>query len=88
MNLYNIDIKIYGTAYIKANSEEEALTIVKSFNMDGIKLREDLDAEIPISGQGFDDPDLPEFSLSPAMTIYGPDDGVEPDLIEEDIPDA
>jgi hypothetical protein len=86
-NLYSIDIKIYGTAYIKADSEEKALEIAKSLHMDGIELREDRDAEIPITGQRFDDPDLPELSLSPAMTLYGPDEDVTPDLVESGIED-
>jgi len=84
-NLYSIDIKLYATAYIKADTEKEALKIARSLKMDGIELREDHDAEMPISGQQFDDPDLPDISLSPAMTIYGPDRGARPDLVESNL---
>lgn len=79
-NLYSIDIKVVATAYIKADSEEEALEKVKGLHLDGIEVSGDI-----ISERQFDDPDLPEISLSPAMTLYEPiDDHAELIDIPED----
>lgn len=38
---------------------------------DGLEVS-DAGSDVTISGARFDDPDLPEVSLSPAMTLYGP----------------
>ncbi|TIW53855.1 MAG: hypothetical protein E5V54_24140 [Mesorhizobium sp.] len=87
MNLYSIELKICATAYIKAGNADEALTMAKDLVGDGIELREDEYAELPISGKRYDDEDLPDVSLSPAMTIdslWDPEGGVE--LAEEDVP--
>ncbi|TPJ51772.1 MULTISPECIES: hypothetical protein [unclassified Mesorhizobium] len=89
MNLYSIELKIAATAYIKAVDEEQALAAAMDMVGNGIELSEDLCAGIPITGRRFDDEDLPEVSLSPAMTIdslWSPD--TTPDLAEEDVPDA
>lgn len=69
MKLYSVDIPITATAYIKANSAEEALKRASSLALLGIEFPEDLEREVPISGRMYDDPNLPEISLSPAMTI-------------------
>lgn len=92
MNLYSIDIKICATAYIKAESEEEAMKIAKEQLADtGMELPDNLDwLELPITGKEFDSPDLPDVSLSPAMTLYGPWRGDEQpvEMVEEDLPEA
>lgn len=55
---------LHATAYIRAESEAEAVAGVRaayqgeSFEFDGAE----------ISGRPFDDPALPLYSLSPAMT--------------------
>lgn len=87
MNLYTIELKICATAYIKAGNADEALTMAKDLVGDGIELTPDEYAELPISGKRFDDEDLPEISLSPAMTIdslWNPEGDVT--LSEEDLP--
>ncbi|TGT64038.1 MULTISPECIES: hypothetical protein [unclassified Mesorhizobium] len=87
MNLYSIELKICATAYIKAETEEAALAKAKELVGDGIELREDEYAELPISGKRYDDEDLPDVSLSPAMTIDSLwSENVE--LAEEDEPNA
>jgi hypothetical protein len=65
-------VKIAATAYIKARSAAEALRIAKEMKYDALELREDMHQEVPITGRRYDDPDLPDISLSPAMTIHGP----------------
>lgn len=73
-NVYRIDVKICATAYIRANSEEEALAKVKQREMSTLLAPEgpfDTDDEIEISEREYGDPNLPEFSLSPAMTFHG-----------------
>jgi hypothetical protein len=91
MNVYSIDIKICATAYIKAKSEEEALEFAKrEFHSDcGMELPDDLHwLEVPITGMSYDHPDLPDVSLSPAMSFHGPFDGDKAiiELVEEDVP--
>jgi hypothetical protein len=85
MNLYSINVRIYATAYIKADSEREARRIARELKGDVLQLREDEDAELPISDRQYDDPDLPDVSLSPAMTIHGIDRGEPIELSEENI---
>jgi hypothetical protein len=87
MNLYQVELKICGTAYIKAESEKEAMEIAKKLNMDCLELTPQ-DGEVPISGLDFKNPSLPGVSLSPAMTIHGPwDEKTTADLAEADIDD-
>jgi len=79
MSVFQIDVPIWATAYIRAENAEEA--------------REKLDAWIKsdgwfdnikdaISEDRFDDPDLNEISLSPAMTINAPETGEMPMLAD------
>jgi hypothetical protein len=64
--IYRMDVKIIGTAYVRADSPEEARTkIDEQLIGEWIEVAGD---EL-ISGFRFDDPALPEVSLSPAMTI-------------------
>ena len=82
MKLYSIDVKIYGTAYIKADSPEHALEIAENLKNECIYTDTSFEG-VEISGAKFDDPDLPEVSLSPAMTIHGPDPDAKPELQTE-----
>lgn len=80
--VYRIDVKIAGTAYVKAASADEALVKVRALANKGFEFEAYDDT---ISDREFDDPELPEISLSPAMTIYGPfDDDAVPELVVED----
>lgn len=68
MTIYSIDLKVAATAYIRANSKEEAIQAIK----DEIgKYGTDL-IDFETSERKFDDPELPDISLSPAMTVWGP----------------
>ena len=76
--LYRVDVQIYATAYIKASSAAEARTIAKNLKDETLEVV-CMDGDLPISGRRYDDPLLPDVSLSPAMTVVGPasDDMVE-----------
>lgn len=84
--LFSIDVKIYGTAYIQADTAEEALEKIKAFNHTGIQFsdrRQDIgefaDRELIMTGECYS-PDMPEISLSPVMTIHGPDEDAVAEL--------
>lgn len=68
MNIYSVDVQVCATAYVLANSEEEALGLIQRLRNQTLELEEDGDL---ISGAPFDDPNFPDLSLSPAMTIHG-----------------
>lgn len=77
MKLYQVEMKLCATAYIKASSKQEALAKAQALK-DLSPTILDHYADVPVSGLDFDNPDLPEISLSPAMCIHGPwDDHVE-----------
>lgn len=70
--VYSVEVLICATAYISAESPEEAARIATE------NFREHEDAstsdrsffgDVPVSGATFDD--LPDVSLSPAMTFLG-----------------
>lgn len=84
MNLYSIDIKIYATAYIKAKTANEALVIAKNLKDWDLELEEDRDADLQICSLPFADPELPGISLSPFLTIHGPNEGDKPELVHAD----
>lgn len=67
MKVYRIEMQVCATAYIKASSEDRALA--KAKKLADTELMVD---GLMISSAQFDNPDLPEVSLSPAMTIHGP----------------
>lgn len=72
MKLYSINVKICATAYIKAETEEDALAILNENVGDGTTMNfgED-DIRGVIDGSRFST-DMEDFSLSPAITYYGP----------------
>lgn len=78
MNTYSIDVKLYGTAYIKADSAEEALKLAQELTHTDLEVLCDRD-DLVIDG------DLPEgvnVSLCPMFTIHGPDAGDMPQEVE------
>jgi len=77
MNLYSIDVRVYATAYIRAGSEEAALAIAKGLKDSALELNEQWGGDMVITGLTFDNPDLPDVSLSPSMTIIGPADDAQ-----------
>lgn len=72
MKLYSVDVKIYATAYIMADTEDEAREISKDMKYDCLEV-EGLNGDIEISGKDFASLE-DSVSLSPAMTVHGPDD--------------
>lgn len=82
MKNFQIDVKIAGTVYVKAETEEEALLLINkhfpSGNLQFLEVAEDRGApnndpdNIYVSGLPFDHPELPIISISPVMTIHGP----------------
>lgn len=79
--VYSVDIKIVGTLYVKAGSAQEALVIADRLRQESIELPDGWfgSSELQVSGKMLDDPDLPDVSLSPALSIHGPEEGVVPE---------
>lgn len=89
MNVYSVEIRLCATAYIKATSPGAA--VVKAIAEYGTPALSGKGVEVgtsdDVSDLAFHDPDLPEVSLSPAMTAYGLWDAADkPELQEEDVP--
>lgn len=85
MKLYTLDMQICATAYIKADSPEEALTKANQWLADAQLEVAGVDGDTIINGLRLDDPELPEVSISPAMTILGPFEGDIPEETDERI---
>jgi hypothetical protein len=79
--IYRVDVQIAGTAYVKADSVEDALNKIATLNGSALEVAEQ-DGELAICGRRFNDARLPELSLSPAMTIYGVWPGDKPSEVE------
>jgi hypothetical protein len=73
MTVYSIGVIIHATMYIKAENPEEAYAKARDMRDTVLELAEDDTTSPPISGKKYDDPDLPEISLSPAMTVADPE---------------
>lgn len=71
--IYSITLLVAATAYIRADTEAEAIEIARGMEQDGLEVR-DAGGDIEISGLQYDDPDLPDVSFSPAMTVQKLDD--------------
>jgi hypothetical protein len=85
LNVWSIDVKIYGTAYIKAETAEEALKIAQALKGEAIQFsdrRQQVSEDIFVTGERYTK-DLPPVSLSPVMELHGPDEGVVPNLSDE-----
>lgn len=87
--LFSLDVRIYGTAYIKADTPEQALEKAAELKWKGIQfsdrrqeISEFADFEIVMTGERYG-PDLPEITLSPVMTIHGADEGDEPEFVQK-----
>jgi hypothetical protein len=80
--LYSIGVTIYATAYVRAESEDEALETAKRFEGDFLELK-----GYPIDGRAYEtviEGDM-DVTLSPGMTV-GPVDseGVEECVYDPD----
>jgi hypothetical protein len=82
MPIYSIAVTIYGTVYIRADNPQDAF--VKAASLENALLEvSDAGSEVTISGAKLTDPALPAISLSPAMTVIGPEKGDKPELMED-----
>lgn len=79
LRLYRVEMTIAATAYIKAGTPAQAAEKARSLRGRALDV-DDNESEVAISGQPYStfdlgeivlNPDLPEVSLSPAMTIIG-----------------
>ena len=88
MDVYSIDLKLAASLFVKANSATEAYDKIRTWvaHHEGIELTPD--GEL-ISERPFDDPALPECSLSPAVTCHGVWDDFEegPRLEQTGVPE-
>jgi hypothetical protein len=84
MKLYRQDVRICGMVYVKAKSQAEAISKVKALAGKGIDTENSADADVPVSGARYNDPGLPEISLSPAMTLKGIEPGCGIEIVEGD----
>lgn len=80
MKLFSIDIRMIATAYVAAASEEEARKIVADSLTDTggdlpVSDYSDTGGDVTVSGYSYGHPKLYEYgwSLSPAVTIVGPE---------------
>lgn len=83
MAIWRVDVRLYASAYIRAKTAEEAMLIARAMKDSGPGI-DGSSGEIEICGLRYEDPDLPDVSLSPEMTIYGPDDGEIVELAHEE----
>jgi hypothetical protein len=82
MPIYSIAVTVIATAYVRAASPKEAKE--KAMTLENTVLEvEDGGSEVTISSLKLTDPALPEISLSPAMTVIGPDKIDAPELLED-----
>lgn len=78
MKLFSLDIKVVATAYVRAESEEEAIALVREHLVDGelqfSSRYQPMGEGICIDGSSYEQTMQNEeaIALSPAMTISGP----------------
>ncbi|WP_294533403.1 hypothetical protein [uncultured Rhodoblastus sp.] len=64
--LYRADMRLYATVYVRAPNKTAARRVAREFANHVFEFSGD-----HVSNRDLDDPDLPEISLSPAMTGNG-----------------
>lgn len=67
--LYRADVMVCATAYVRADSAEQARELIEAHNGSYVSADPSDPADIPVSILPFGSTELPEFSLSPAMTF-------------------
>jgi hypothetical protein len=77
MKIFSVDVLICATAYIKADTEEEARAKLAALKGDGMDLSTDShpDFDLAICGiscEQMGNDDVADVTLSPAMTLHGP----------------
>jgi hypothetical protein len=84
--LFSVEVAIIATAYIVADSDEAGPKIADSLGDEALEFSSrsqdiGVDQDIAITGETYS-ADMPEISLSPAMTLVGPQ-GRKVDFQEE-----
>jgi hypothetical protein len=69
MPIYSKELWICATAYIRADNEQQAEEKLRTLHLATLEVAEQ-DGGVCVSGAPYDDPELPELSLSPAMSVY------------------
>jgi len=72
MTVYSLDVVIHATLYVKAedrNDLSRKINSLSSPDLIELHLMEQDAGGMEICGKRYNDPDLPEVSLSPAMTL-------------------
>ena len=72
MPIYRVEVRVEATAYVRADSAEQAQAGMLALDGETFELsRRDvqLTDQLWVSGRQYDDPELPVISLSPAMTL-------------------
>jgi hypothetical protein len=80
--IYSIDVQVWATAYIRADTPEEAMEIARGLKDDELTVDGAFDSGV-VTGEGFSR-DMFDISLSPVMTIAGPSGDSEPDEVHDD----
>jgi hypothetical protein len=81
--VYRIDVNIAGTAYVKATDAKSALAKAKVLAGSALEVAVGRVGDVDVSDVAILDakakpnPDLPEVSLSPMMTVLSVDDQAE-----------
>lgn len=87
MNVFSIQVPIHATLYVRAETESAALHLARQACLDAaLEISTRSTGDIEISGLQYADPDLPDVSFSPAMTVGEVPDQV-PELVEEGVID-
>ncbi len=81
MPIFRIDTVVYASLYVRADDAPQAARHAKVLANRLLVVRDAGGSEVPISACRFDDPALPDISLAPAMTVIGPGDNDEPELM-------
>jgi hypothetical protein len=69
--LYSIDVQVWATAYIRADSEEKALEMAKAMKGDALVVEDDGDGLFTgrYFADLFHDDDVVDLTFSPCMTV-------------------
>lgn len=70
--VFSVDIMVCMTVYVTAETEEDACKQVQAFHGEGGELRKDEEfiSGLPVSEARYSDPDFPDISISPAVTVH------------------
>lgn len=69
MKLFRVDMVVYATAYVRAEDFRDAAAKIAKLRDCTLHVRDAAATEVPISGVPYDDPELPEVSFAPVMTV-------------------